>query len=277
LELKPLISELRVIKSPAEIACIREAGRISGLAHQRLMRMVEPGCFEYQLEAAFVQTTLDAGCRAMAYHPIVAGGENACILHYNQNRAALGKNDLVLVDAGAEFRYYASDITRTYPVNGKFSSEQKALYEVVLAAQSAAMEIIQPGLAWRELQTQIVKTLIDGLLHLKVIKGSQAQWLDKNAYQAFYMHGSGHWIGLDVHDPGDYVDRKNEPRTLMEDMVFTVEPGIYLSKTWEAIDAKWRGIGIRIEDDVVVTTRGHQNLTPEAPKTVEDIEAWIRQ
>lgn len=274
-ELKPLIAELRVVKSPAEIELISKSGQIAGLAHKKLMHLAKPDKPEYVLEAAFLEAGFAAGCRGMAYTPIIAGGANACVLHYTQNQDRLSYDQLLLVDAGVEYQYYASDITRTYPVSGKFNSIQKILYDVVLAAQTAAIAIIKPGLPYENLQKTIVNTIIDGLLTNQIIKGKREAWLENERYKVFYMHGSGHWLGLDVHDAGDYRTGDNESRLIEENMVFTVEPGLYLSPHCDDIDPKFRGVGIRIEDDIVVTKTGHQNLTPDAPKTIAEIEEWM--
>jgi len=192
-------------------------------------------------------------------------------LHYTQNNAVIGKGDLVLIDAGAEYGCYASDVTRTFPASGKFSSPQQALYEVVLAAQMAAIQAIQPGLIWDKLQTIIIEQLVQGLIDLKILKGSLSQCIEEKAYLPFYMHGSGHWLGLDVHDVGAYCVQ-GKSRALVPGMVFTVEPGLYLSPDNLDLPEKWRGIGIRIEDDVTVTAKGVEVLTEGVPKTVEAIE-----
>lgn len=274
-ELRPLIAEQRVLKTSAEIALIEHAGKISGLAHQRLMQTCKPGMHEYQLEASFLESCVASGARFMAYPSIVAAGKNACILHYTRNEDVLKADQLVLVDAGAEVEGYASDITRTFPVGGRFSPEQKAVYEVVLKAQTEALAIVRPGTPWTDLQDTVVRNLVEGLIDVGVIKGTAETWIKENAYRKFYMHGSGHWLGLDVHDVGSYRTQ-GKPRPLEKNMVFTVEPGIYLPADWEEIEPRWRGIGIRIEDDVVVTAKGHTCLTPHAPKTVADIEACMR-
>jgi Xaa-Pro aminopeptidase len=273
-ELKPLVAELRVFKSEAELAIMAYVGAVSGQAHKALMQKCKPEMFEYQLEASFVSDCLGVGCRAMAYVPIVATGANACTLHYTQNRDKLIDGALVLVDAGAEYEHYAADITRTYPVNGRFSTEQRILYEIVLKAQTEALALIKPGVPWTDIQNLIVKSMLQGLLDAGVITGNIDEWISSKRYHAFYMHGSGHWLGLDVHDAGNYTV-SGLARLLQPNMVLTVEPGLYFSSDCTEVEAHWRGIGIRIEDDVVVTETGHLCLTPDAPKTVAEIEACM--
>ncbi|MEY3182787.1 MAG: Xaa-Pro aminopeptidase [Pseudomonadota bacterium] len=274
IELKPLIAALRVIKSEAELALMAYAASVSGQAHRAVMQACKPGAFEYTLEATFVSTCLAAGCRAMAYSPIVARGENACILHYTRNQDQLVDGALLLMDAGAEYAHYAADITRTFPINGRFSAEQRIVYDIVLAAQTAALSIIKPGLPWGDIQNTVVRSLVQGLLQAGIIAGSADEWINSKRYQAFYMHGSGHWLGLDVHDAGAYTE-DGLSRLLQPRMVLTVEPGLYFSPECTEVEPRWRGIGIRIEDDVVVTETGYRCLSPDAPKTAEEIEAWM--
>lgn len=274
IELKPLVAELRVIKSEAELALMAYAATVSAHAHQTLMQNCRPDMFEYQLEASFVSDCLSAGCRAMAYTPIVAAGANACTLHYTRNRDVCMEGALVLVDAGAEYQHYAADITRTFPINGRFSTEQRILYEIVLKAQSDALTLIKPGVSWVDIQTTIVKSMVEGLLDAGVILGNAEEWISSKRYQTFYMHGSGHWLGLDVHDAGAYTV-SGLSRVLQPNMVLTVEPGLYFSLDCTEVEARWRGIGIRIEDDVVVTEVGYRCLTSGAPKTVAEIEAHM--
>ncbi len=267
------LHEMRLFKSAYEIKMMKKAAGISCQAHKRLMSCCQTGMFEYQLEAEFIHQCMHQGCRDSAYPSIVGGGENACILHYTENDALLNDGDLVLVDAGGEYQGYASDITRTFPVNGKFSPEQKALYEIVLEAQYAAIEMVYPGSHWNAPHAAAVKIITRGLMRLGLLKGRIDKLIRDEAYKAFYMHKTGHWLGLDVHDVGDYkVD--GEWRILEAGMVVTIEPGIYTGDN-RKIAKKWRNIGIRIEDDVRVTRTGHEVLTARAPKTIEEIEALM--
>lgn len=265
------LHEMRLFKSATEIKMMKKAASVSCKAHERLIKICQPEMMEYQLEAEFVHECMFNGCRDLAYPSIVGGGKNGCILHYTENNSALKDGDLVLVDAGGEYQGYASDITRTYPVNGRFSVEQKALYELVLEAQSAAIDMVYPGSHWNAPHEASVKVITRGLVRLGLLKGRVDKLLKDEAYKPFYMHRTGHWLGLDVHDVGDYkVD--NEWRMLEPGMVLTVEPGIYTGDN-RKIAKKWRNIGIRIEDDVRVTRTGHEVLTIKAPKTVVEIEA----
>ncbi len=267
------LHEMRLFKSAYEIKMMKKAAGISCQAHKRLMSSCRTEMFEYQLEAEFIHECMYHGCRDSAYPSIVGGGENACILHYTENDALLNDGDLVLVDAGGEYQGYASDITRTFPVNGKFSPEQKALYEIVLEAQYAAIEMVYPGSHWNAPHAAAVKIITRGLIRLGLLKGRIDKLIRDEAYKAFYMHKTGHWLGLDVHDVGDYkVD--GEWRILEAGMVVTIEPGIYTGDN-RKIAKKWRNIGIRIEDDVRVTRTGHEVLTARAPKTIEEIEALM--
>ena len=269
-----LVHEMRLIKSEAEIAVMQHGADISANAHIQAMKACRPGVYEYQLRAELDYGFLKHGCKGPAYDSIVGGGNNACILHYTENSAVLNDGDLVLIDAGGEYESYASDITRTFPVNGRFSPEQKAIYELVLKAQLAAIAMIKPGLIWCELQAKIVDIFIEGLLELGILSGDHASLVTAEAHLPFYMHKSGHWLGLDTHDVGQYkLDAKWRP--LQANMVLTVEPGLYISANMPNVDPKWYGIGVRIEDDVVVTTDGHHVLTHKVPKSIEEIEALI--
>jgi len=265
-----LLHEMRLYKSFTEIKMMKKAASVSSHAHERLMKICKPEMMEYQLEAEFVHECMFNGCRDLAYPSIVGSGENGCILHYTENAAMLKEGELVLVDAGGEYQGYAADITRTYPVSGVFSVEQKALYELVLRAQLAAIEMVYPGSHWNAPHEAAVKVITQGLVRLGLLKGRVPQLIKEGAYKAFYMHRTGHWLGLDVHDVGDYkVD--NEWRLLEVGMVLTIEPGIYTGNN-QKIAKKWRNIGIRIEDDVRVIRTGHEVLTAKAPKTVAAIE-----
>lgn len=273
-DLVPIIHELRLFKAEPEINNLRTAAQISAAAHVQVMRACRPGLNERQLEAVFVYNIMQGGCRTMSYPAIVGGGANACVLHYTANSAELRAGDLVLIDAGGEYNYYAADITRTFPVNGKFSKTQQAIYELVLAAQLQGIAAIKPGVSWSRIQEVILEVLVAGLLELKILKGKLNTLLKEKAYKRFYMHNSGHWLGLDVHDAGKYT-QSNDYRTLQPGMVLTVEPGLYFAADDPTIAEKWRGIGVRIEDDVLVTAQSHEVLTAAAPKTVAEIEALM--
>ncbi len=273
IQLDRIIDEMRLHKDDNEIELMQIASDISADAHTQAMRAVRPGMMEYALEAE-LNYIFGKNGGVPAYNSIVGGGENACILHYVENDKALKDGDLVLIDAAAEYQLYASDITRTFPVNGKFSPEQKALYNVVLDAQIAAINAVQIGNSYKEPHNVAVRILVQGLLDLGLMQGDIDDIIEKEAFRQFYMHGTGHWLGMDVHDVGAYkVD--GEWRPYEEGMVVTVEPGVYIAPDDETVDAKWRGIGIRIEDDVVATANGPLVLTAKVVKTVEDIEALI--
>jgi len=269
-----LLHEMRLIKSKAELDLMRESGQIAVRAHKRAMQVSKPGLFEYQVEAEFMHEFFRSGCRAPAYTSIVAGGANACILHYNENNMVLNNGDLLLIDAGCEYEYYASDITRTFPVNGRFSPEQKAIYELVLKAQLAAIEQVKPGNHWNDPHDTTVKVLTAGLVELGLLQGEVDKLIESGAYRDFYMHRAGHWLGMDVHDCGNYkIDGKW--RQLEPGMVLTVEPGLYVAVNNEKVEPRWRGIGVRIEDDVAVTRSGYEVLTSGLPKTVAEIETFM--
>ncbi len=274
LDLSHFLHDMRLFKSAAELRVMREAGEISARAHVRAMKLCKPGLMEYQLEAEILHEFGMSGARAPAYNSIVGGGKNGCILHYIENSAPLKSGDLVLIDAGCELDYYAADITRTFPVNGKFSPEQKALYEIVLRAQEAAIECVKPGRHWNDPHNATVEVITQGLVDLGLLQGKLPELIESEAYKAFYMHRAGHWLGMDVHDVGDYKVG-GEWRVLEPGMVLTVEPGIYVAPDNEQVPKKWRGIGIRIEDDVVVTKEGCEVLTEGVPKRVADIEALM--
>ena len=274
LVLDHLLHEMRLIKSRAEINLMRESGQVAVHAHKRAMEICKPGMFEYELEAEYLHEFARTGCRSPAYNSIVASGENACILHYTENNAQMKNGDLVLIDAGCEYEYYASDITRTFPVNGKFSKEQKAIYELVLKAQLDAIKAVKPGNHWDDSHKVTVKVITQGLVKLGILKGKVDTLIKKGAYRDFYMHRARHWLGMDVHDVGDYKIDGNW-RLLEPGMVLTVEPGIYIASGNKNVDKKWWGIGVRIEDDVAVTADGHEVLTDGLPKSVEEIESFM--
>jgi Xaa-Pro aminopeptidase len=274
-DIMPILGELRVIKDDAEINCMREAARISVKAHEAVMRACKHAKHEYELEAEFSYALGREGCRDIAYSSIVAGGARACTLHYTANNQALDRNELVLVDAGGEVGYYAADITRTYPVSGTFSTEQRLIYALVLRAQQAGIACVKPGAPWDSMQAAIVNELTSGLLELGILKGSLNELIELGAYKPFYMHSSGHWLGLDVHDTGAYLI-DNKSRLLESSVVLTVEPGLYIPDNYEGIDPKWWGIGIRIEDDILVTQDGHDNLTGALASDPDALEDLIR-
>ena len=270
-DLDHMLHELRLFKSAAELRLMRRAADITGRAHVRAMQACRPGVAEYQLEAELLHEFSTSGARFPAYPCIVGGGANACIMHYVENSAKLRDGDLVLIDAGCELEHYASDVTRTFPVSGRFSPAQKALYELVLKAQRAAIAEIKPGNHWNQPHDASVRVITRGLVDLGLLKGKVAQLIKKGAHRAFYMHRVGHWLGIDVHDVGDYRVA-DEWRLLEPGMVMTVEPGIYVGPQQRKVAKKWRGIGIRIEDNVVVTEDGCEVITAAVPKTVREIE-----
>ena len=275
LELGHLLHELRLFKSAAELKLMRESARIACEAQRAAMLATRPGGREYEVEAA-LQYTYRRNNAVAAYEPIVGSGPNACVLHYRDNAAPTADGDLLLCDAGAEFAGYASDITRTWPVNGRYSKEQRALYELVLAAQHAALAKARPGQPWIAGHDAAVEVLTDGLLSLGLLKGSLKPAIASGAYKKFYMHKTGHWLGLDVHDVGEYKVA-GEFRELEPGMVFTIEPGLYIAPGTKGVPAKWQGIGIRIEDDVLVTKTGHEVLTDAVPKAVDEVEELLGQ
>jgi len=269
-----LLHDMRLYKSAAEIKVMREAAAISARAHIRAMQASRAGLHEYSLEAELDYEFRRGGARMPAYGSIVAAGRNACILHYQSNDALLRDGDLVLIDAGCEIDCYASDITRTFPVSGTFSPEQKAIYELVLKAQEAAFAQIGPNKHWNQAHEATVQVITAGLVELGLLKGDVDELIAADAHRAFYMHRAGHWLGLDVHDVGEYKVG-GEWRVLEPGMALTVEPGIYIAPDNQTVAKKWRGIGVRIEDDVVVTRKGCEILTDGVPKRVADIEALM--
>jgi Xaa-Pro aminopeptidase len=282
-DLLVMLDEMRLFKDDFELALMRRAGAISGAAHLRAMRASKPGMFEYEIEAELLHEFRRSGAQYPAYTPIVAAGANACVLHYNANNAQSRDGDLVLIDAGCELDSYAADITRTYPVNGRFSTPQRLLYELVLAAQSAALAAVQPGRRYSDIHDSAVGVLAQGMLDLglldKAVWGNAENAIAERAHLQFYMHGTGHWLGLDVHDVGAYRDLQAEgkpSRRLAPGMVLTVEPGIYVRPAAGVPEQFWN-IGIRIEDDVLVTPGGSSILSDGAPRLPGDIEAEMGQ
>ena len=282
-DLLAMLDEMRLFKDDGEQALMLRAGAISGRAHERAMRAARPGMFEYEIEAELLHEFRRSGAQHPAYTPIVAAGANACVLHYNTNQAQSRDGDLVLIDAGCELDSYAADITRTFPVNGRFSAPQKLLYELVLSAHSAALAAVQPGRRYSDIHDSAVNVLAQGMLDVglldKAVYGNAENAIAERAHLQFYMHGTGHWLGLDVHDVGAYRDVHAEgkpSRPLQAGMVLTVEPGIYVRPAAGVPEQFWN-IGIRIEDDVLVTPDGHSILSDSAPRLAADIEAVMRQ
>jgi len=269
-----VLHESRLYKSRQEIKVMRRAAEIAAKAHCRAMEVCRPGMFEYEIEAELLHTFMRHGSRWPAYPSIVGGGANGCILHYVDNRDALKDGDLLLIDAGAEYDCYASDITRTFPVNGRFSRDQAAVYDIVLQAQHDAIAQVKPGNTWNMPHEAAVETITRGLVDLGLLKGRIPKLIKDEAYRPYYMHKTGHWLGMDVHDVGDYKIG-DEWRTFEPGMVTTVEPGIYLSQTIRGLPKRWNDIGIRIEDDVLVTKAGNDVLTDGVPKDIDEIEALM--
>jgi Xaa-Pro aminopeptidase len=270
-DVRGLIAAMRVVKDTAELKLMRRAAEISSDAHRRAMQRTRPGWFEYQVEAELAHEFLRSGAQAVAYPSIVASGPNACVLHYRENNRQAQASDLLLIDAGCEFQGYAADITRTFPVGGKFSGAQRAVYELVLAAQLACIDSVQPGRPFHDYHQVAERVLAQGLIDLKLCEGTLDAVLESGAYKQFYMHRAGHWLGLDVHDVGLYRVG-GESRLLEPGMVLTVEPGCYIRPADKVPEEFW-DIGVRIEDDVLVTAVGNENLTAATPKTIADVEA----
>ncbi|GMR08706.1 MAG: Xaa-Pro aminopeptidase [Gammaproteobacteria bacterium] len=268
------LHDMRLYKSASEIKVMKEAAKISAEAHSRAMSVCRPGMMEYEIEAELIRTYHQNGSQAPAYTPIVGSGANSCILHYNENNRLMESGDVLLIDAAAEVDYYASDITRTFPVNGKFSKAQRSIYELVLEAQLAAIEEVKPGNHWNDPHKAAVKVVTSGLVKLGLLSGRLSTLIKNEAHTQFYMHRTGHWLGMDVHDVGDYKVG-DEWRLLEPGMVMTVEPGIYIAAGSKGVSRKWRNIGIRIEDDVVVTRSGNQVISKAAPRQIQDIEAIV--
>lgn len=270
ISLNHFLHDMRLYKSRQEIKLMRRAARIAAAGHRRAMQVCEPGMYEYQIEAELNYSFMQQGARSPAYPSIVGGGANGCILHYTENKDPLQDGDLLLIDAGAEYESYASDITRTFPVNGEFSKAQREVYDVVLAAQYAAIEKAKPGNHWNDPHEAAVKVLTEGMLELGILKGSLNELVKDQAYSKYYMHRTGHWLGMDVHDVGDYK-LDDEWRMLEPGMVLTIEPGMYLPANTRGLAKKWWNIGIRIEDDVLITKDGNEVLSKDVPKDADDI------
>ncbi len=264
------LHELRLRKSEAELGVMAQAAAISREAHARAMQVARPGRYEYEVEAEILRVFRAHGAERPAYGSIVGSGPNATILHHRRNDRQMREGDLLLIDAGAEYGYYASDVTRTFPVSGRFSAPQRAIYELVLEAQLAAIEAVRPGVPYTEVHEVALRVLAAGLIRLGLVEGPLEQALEEGRYKPYYMHRTSHWLGMDVHDVGDYFADK-QPRKLEPGMVLTVEPGLYVAAD-AAVEDKWRGIGVRIEDDIAVTQTGYRNLTAEIPKDAAELE-----
>lgn len=278
IDCQKIIEELRLIKSADELNIMRKVNVISGNAHLRAMEKTTAGKFEYQIEAEILHEFSRHGARFPAYNSIVAGGDNANILHYTNNDQVLNNGDLLLIDAGGELAGYAADITRTFPVNGVFSEPQKLLYQLVLDAQEQCIQAIKPEQTLAELNDICCEVLTKGLLDCGILVGDYQTLLAEKACKKYFIHGLGHWLGLDVHDVGDYhISDKKQTRQFEKGMVMTIEPGLYIPLDDESVDEKWRGIGIRIEDNIAVTDQGHENLTVNAPKSVEEVERLMEK
>ncbi|WP_040728349.1 aminopeptidase P N-terminal domain-containing protein [Thiomicrorhabdus sp. Kp2] len=273
-DLDKILHEMRVCKTPEEIERMRHAAQISVKGHLAAMRAVLECDYEYQVQAALEAEFVRQGSPRVAFSSIVASAENACILHYTENRSEINKQALLLVDAGAEWAGYAGDITTTFPASGHFSEAQALLYSLVLKAQRAAIEVIKPNVSYDQAHQASVKVLTAGLVELGILQGDTDELIKAEAYKPFFMHGTGHWLGMDVHDVGEYKINQ-QWRDFKPGMVVTVEPGMYISAEHESVDGKWHNIGIRIEDDILVTKSGHEVLTKGLPRTVKEIEAWM--
>lgn len=274
LDWRPMMSEMRLIKSPNEIRLMQQACQITALAHIRAMKETRPNRFEYEIESEILHEFNRHGARFASYNSIVAGGNNACILHYTENDQPLKDGDLVLIDAGCEFAMYAGDITRTFPVNGRFSQAQREIYELVLKAQKRAIELLVPGSSIKQVNDEVIRIKVQGLVELGILQGDVEQLIEQKAHRQFYMHGLGHWLGLDVHDVGEYGEERS--RTLEVGMVITVEPGLYISEDAD-VPAQYKGIGVRIEDNLLMTEYGNKILTAAVPKEINEIENLIKK
>ena len=269
-----ILHEMRLHKSKAEVATIRKAISISKEAYLNVMRVCRPGMFEYELEAELLYRFIKNGGRYTSFETIIGCGSNSCVLHYVDNKERLTDGELVLIDSGVEYECYSSDVTRTLPVNGCFNPEQRAIYQAVLDAQTAVIKSIRPGIKWNQLEFIAERMITKKLLELKILRGNLKELLAKKSFRKFYMHHIGHWLGLDNKDPGLY--KLDDWRVLKPGMVFTVEPGIYINAS-DAVDKKWWNIGVRIEDNVLVTKSGCEVLTRDIPKTIEDVERCMRR
>lgn len=276
INLDTILHQMRLLKDPTELENMHNAIAAAAAGHIRVMQQVAPGKMEYELEAEFMHEIMRRGCRHTAYESIVASGANACVLHYVKNNCKCRDGQMLLIDAGAEYQYYASDITRTYPVNGTFSARQQAIYEAVLNTQQAVIEKIKPGVTWDVLQETSVDAISQSLLDNGLVVGSLDEVKAEKLYKDFYMHSIGHWLGLDVHDVGSYREQGGW-QTLQPGMVFTIEPGIYISPENDKVESSWHGIGVRIEDNILVTENGAEVLTSQVPSSISDLEALMNE
>ena len=276
LSLQSHLHNKRRVKSEHEVEQIRQAVKASVSGHKLMMSMCSPGMNELQLSAIFDREIANFGCREVSYPSIVASGNNACCLHYEENNDELIDGNLVLIDAGAEYQFYCADITRTFPVNGKFSEPQKQIYQVVLNALDAAIAVVKPGACWSSIYYACEVELTKGLIDLGIISGSIDDAMEKGLHKEFSVHKTGHWLGLDVHDVGSYHNEDGNWVKLEQNMVFTIEPGLYFPENCQSVDAKWRGTGVRIEDDILVTSEGAENLSEAIPRTVNEIESIMK-
>ncbi|WND01793.1 aminopeptidase P N-terminal domain-containing protein [Temperatibacter marinus] len=273
----PLVHQMRCVKDEHEIALLRQAVKATEAGHKALMEKARPGAMEVTLSGAFMGEIGHHGCAEVGYPNIVASGNNACCLHYTDYGSALKSGDMILVDAGAEYKNYTADVTRSYPVTGQFSALQKDVYTIVLAGLDASIALVKPGLLWSEIYETNMKVLSQGLIDLGLLKGSLDEVLEKDLHKPYTIHKTGHWLGLDVHDVGRYREADGRWVTLQEGMVFTIEPGLYFPQSCETVPEEFRGMGIRIEDDILVTKNGHENLTASIPRTVTDIEDYMKR
>jgi Xaa-Pro aminopeptidase len=267
-----VLHEMRLYKSKDEIGAMQKAAAITRDAHVGAMRLAKPGRYEYEVDALLREVFRKNGSERPAYPPIVGAGSNATVLHYRSNSKRIEDGDLLLVDAGCEYGYYASDVTRTWPVSGKFTPPQRAIYELVLASQVAAIDATRPGATLDEIHRRALEVIVDGLIGLGLLSGEREKNIEENLYRPFFMHRTSHWLGMDVHDVGAYFQAQ-KPRQLEPGMVITVEPGIYIAENNAQAPESYRGIGVRIEDDILVTPGGHLNLTADIPKTVSELES----
>lgn len=270
-----VLHALRLVKDAGEIALLERSAAIACRAHREAMAAARPGRFEYEVEAVLLRRFAASGASGPSYHPIVASGENATVLHYVENRRRISAGDLVLVDAGCEYEGYASDVTRTFPASGRFTRAQRRLYAVVLAAQEAAIAAVAPGARFDAVHRAAQETLVDGLVDLGLLRGRRETLMKRGAQERFTLHRTSHWLGRDVHDRGRYSDEKGEPRRLEEGMVLTVEPGLYVRPDEKKVRPEWLGLGVRIEDDVLVTASGRRVLTEAAPKAPDEIQGRV--
>ncbi len=271
----PLIQNRRRIKDDSELELLRHAVKASNSGHQHIMSLCKPGISEQEMAAEFYSHISKFGCQDVGYPTILAAGNNACCLHYDINRGTLNDGELVLVDAGGDYKYYTADITRTYPVNGKFSAEQKDVYQIVLEALDAAIGTVKPGASWNSMYPAAMSVLAQGLIDLKILNVSYEQVMEQELYKPFTLHKTGHWLGMDVHDVGAYHQAGDEWVSLEQNMVFTIEPGLYFPKGMKGVDERWHGMGVRIEDDILVTASGYENLSEEVPRKVVEIEDFM--